>query len=119
MLAQTFAKAHSIENLDEAFLTRQQQIMNIYGNTCKKQQDFNSNLDDEFNYFELVSQVGLGALISLVKYWRSAGNIGMMEDVVLDGGVEYGSRSMAWIITSSVLMYHSLMPHCGESLNRF
>ncbi len=57
MLAQTFAKAHSIENLDEAFLTRRQQIMSIYGNTCKKKQDFNSNLDDEFNYFELKSAI--------------------------------------------------------------
>ncbi len=35
------------------------------------------------------------------------------------GTVEYGSWSMAWIIRSSVLMYHSLMPHCEEeSLNR-
>lgn len=35
MLAQTFAKAHSIENLDDALLTRQEQIMSIYGSTCK------------------------------------------------------------------------------------
>ncbi len=30
MLAQTFAKAHSIENFEATILTRRQQIMNIY-----------------------------------------------------------------------------------------
>lgn len=57
MLAQTFAKAHSIENLDDTFLTRRQQIKNIYGDSCKKKQDFNNTLDDEFSYFELKTAI--------------------------------------------------------------
>uniref|UniRef100_A0A8C2IDK7 ribonuclease H n=1 Tax=Cyprinus carpio TaxID=7962 RepID=A0A8C2IDK7_CYPCA len=57
MLAQTFAKAHSIENLDDTFLTRRQQINNIYGDSCKKKQDFNNSLDDEFSYFELKTAI--------------------------------------------------------------
>lgn len=57
MLAQTFAKAHSIENLDDTFLTRRQQIKNIYGDSCKKKQDFNNTLDDEVSYFELKTAI--------------------------------------------------------------
>lgn len=53
MLAQTFAKAHSIENLDDVFLTKRQQIMELYGDVCMKKIDFNSSLDDEFKYFEM------------------------------------------------------------------
>jgi len=57
LLAQTFAKAHSIDNLDDTFLTRRQQIKNVYGDVCKKKQEFNNILDDEFSYFELKTAI--------------------------------------------------------------
>ncbi len=53
VLAKTFAKVHSIENLNDKFLKRRQELSKIYGNVHMKKQGVDSNMDEDFNYFEL------------------------------------------------------------------
>lgn len=52
VLATTFAKIHSIENLDDTFLKRRQEISKIHNVRIKKERT-DSNMDEDFNIFEL------------------------------------------------------------------
>lgn len=53
VLAKTFAKIHSIENLDEKFLKRRQEISKVYKNVHTKKQGVDNIMDEVFNSFEL------------------------------------------------------------------
>uniref|UniRef100_A0A8C2FGS7 Reverse transcriptase domain-containing protein n=1 Tax=Cyprinus carpio TaxID=7962 RepID=A0A8C2FGS7_CYPCA len=53
VLAKTFSKVHSIENLSDKFLNRRQELSRIYENVHEKKQGAENSMDEDFNAFEL------------------------------------------------------------------
>lgn len=53
VLAKTFSKVHSIENLSDKFLNRRQELSRVYENVHVKKQGAENSMDEDFNAFEL------------------------------------------------------------------